>query len=144
MANILSTEKKILAISLLAEGSSIRAIERITNVHRDTIMRFGVRVGEACAKLQDAKMRNIQSAEIQVDEIWGFIGKKKKQTRAWEEGVGDIWTFIAMDATSKLIPAFRVGQRTMIQAREFLTDLAGRLANRIQLEWKITNGQLRN
>jgi hypothetical protein len=61
---------------MLAEDSSIRAIERITNVHRDTIMRLGVRVGEACAKLQDAKMRNIQSAEIQVDEIWGFIGKQ--------------------------------------------------------------------
>lgn len=133
MANILPTEKKVLVVSMLAEGSSIRAIERITGVNRNTIMNLGVRVGEACAKIQDAKMRNIQSAEIQVDEIWGFIQKKKKQTRAWDSGVGDIWTFIALDADTKLIPAFRVGQRTMIHAREFLQDLAARLANRIQL-----------
>src|SRR6266436_1021986 len=97
MANNLPTEKKVLAVSMLAEGSSIRAIERVTEIHRDTIMRLGVRVGEACAKIQDEKMRNIQSAEIQIDEIWGFIGKKKKQARAWEEGVGDVWTFIALD-----------------------------------------------
>ena len=133
MANNLPTEKKILAVSMLAEGSSIRAIERVTGVHRDTIMRLGVRVGEGCAKIQDEKMRNIQSADIQIDEIWGFIGKKKKQTRAWDENVGDIWTFIALDRDTKLIPAFRVGQRTMIHAREFLRDLAGRLVNRVQL-----------
>ncbi len=133
MANNLPTEKKVLAVSMLAEGSSIRAIERVTGVHRDTIMRLGVRTGEACAKIQDAKMRNIQSSEIQIDEIWGFIGKKKRQTKAWEQGVGDVWTFIALDADTKLIPAFRVGQRTMIHAKAFLQDLAGRLAKRIQL-----------
>ena len=133
MANNLPTEKKVMAISLLCEGSSIRSIERITNVHRDTIMRLGVRVGEACAKIQDEKMRNIQSEEIQVDEIWGFISKKRKQAKAWETGVGDVWTFIALDRDTKLIPAYRVGQRTMIHARDFLLDLKSRLANRIQL-----------
>jgi transposase-like protein len=133
MANILPTEKKVTAISLLAEGSSIRSIERITGVHRDTIMRLGVRVGEGCAKIQNEKMRKIQSAEIQIDEIWGFIGKKRKQARAWEDGVGDIWTFIALDRETKLIPAFRVGARTMIEARAFLMDLKSRLANRFQL-----------
>jgi len=133
MANNLPTQKKVLAVSMLAEGSSIRAIERITGVHRDTVMRLGVRVGECCAKIQDEKMRNIQSADIQIDEIWGFIGKKKRQTRAWETGAGDIWTFIALDSDTKLIPAFNVGQRTMIHAKEFLQDLASRLANRIQL-----------
>jgi len=135
MANNLSTEKKVLAVSMLAEGYSIRAIERMTDVHRDTVMRLGVRVGEACAKIQDEKMRNLQSTDIQIDEIWGFIGKKKKQTRAWEfqEGLGDVWTFIALDRDSKLIPAFRVGQRTVIHAEAFLKDLESRLANRIQL-----------
>lgn len=133
MANNLPREQKVMAVSMLAEGSSIRSIERITSVHRDTIMRLGVRVGQACAKIQDEKMRNIQSAEIEVDEIWGFIGKKRKQTRAWETGAGDIWTFIALTRDTKLIPAFRVGQRTMIHAQEFLRDLARRLANRIQL-----------
>ena len=133
MANELKTEKKIMAVAMLAEGNSIRSIERITGVHRDTIMRLGVRMGEACAKLQDEKMRNIQSDQIQVDEIWGFIGKKKKQAKAWEVGVGDVWTFIALDADTKLIPSFRVGQRTLIHAKAFLEDLAGRRAKRIQL-----------
>ena len=84
MSNTLKTEMKVLAVSMLAEGSSIRAIERITGVHRDTIMRLGVRVGEGCAKIQDEKMRKVQSRNIQIDEIWGFVGKKKKQTKAWE------------------------------------------------------------
>jgi transposase-like protein len=68
MANNLPTEKKVLAVSMLAEGSSIQSIERITGVHRDTIMRLGVRVGEACAKMQDQKMHNIRSSEIQIDD----------------------------------------------------------------------------
>src|SRR5689334_5802985 len=72
MANNLPTEKKALAISLLCEGSSIRAIERITGVHRDTIMRLGVRVGEACAKIQDAKMQRLACRRLEIDEIWGF------------------------------------------------------------------------
>jgi IS1 family transposase len=133
MANNLTIEKKVLAVSLLAEGSSIRAIERITGVHRDTIMRLGVRVGEACARIHDGKMRGIPSRQIQIDEIWGFISKKKRQTKAWESGVGDVWTFIALDADTKLIPAYRVGQRTVIHAKAFLEDLEGRLASRIQL-----------
>ena len=133
MANKLKTEKKVAVISLLCEGSSIRAIERITGVNQNTIMSLGRRVGEACANIQDEKMRNIQSAEIQIDEIWGFIRKKRKQTRAWEQGGGDVWTFIALDRDTKLIPAYRVGLRTMIHAREFLLDLKSRLANRIQL-----------
>jgi IS1 family transposase len=133
MPNNLPTEKKVLAVSMLAEGSSIRSIERITGVHRDTIMRLGVRVGEACAKIHDEKVRNIQSTEIEVDEIWGFVGKKKKQTKAWEYGAGDVWTFVAIDRDTKIIPAFRVGQRTMIHAKAFLEDLSGRLSNRIQL-----------
>ena len=70
--NILPRYKQIEIIAALTEGMSIRSVERLTGVHRDTIMRLGIRVGEACAKIQDAKMRNVQSAEIQVDEIWGF------------------------------------------------------------------------
>src|SRR6266436_4315378 len=90
MANNLPTEKKVLAVSMLAEGSSIRAIERVTEIHRDTIMRLGVRVGQACAKIQDEKMRNIQSTDIQIDEIWGFIGKKKKHAKAFEANAGEL------------------------------------------------------
>src|SRR5436190_22783112 len=108
MANILATEKKVLAVSMLAEGSSIRAIERVTNVHRDTIMRLGVRVGEACAKIQDDKFRNLNCSHIQADEIWGFVGAKRKN--AGRVGAyGDVWTFIGLDSESKLIPSFVIG-----------------------------------
>jgi len=134
MANNLPTEKKVLAVSMLAEGSSIRSIERIAGVHRDTIMRLGVRTGEACTKIHDAKMRNIRCAEIEIDEIWGFVGKKRKRAGIWREGVvGDAWTFIALTRDAKLIPSFHVGQRTMYHAQIFLKDLEARLANRIQL-----------
>ncbi|SRR6266567_2570817 len=135
MANNLPTEKKVTAISMLAEGCSIRAIERMTEIHRDTIMRLGVRIGEGCAKIQDEKMRGLVCKQIEVDEIWGFIGKKKKNTKAWDiaEGIGDVWTFIALDVESKVIPSFLVGQRTMIFARAFMADLASRMENRIQL-----------
>ena len=78
MANNLTTEKKTQIISMLCEDSSIRAIERITGVHRDTIMRLGVRVGEACKKLHNEKMRGIAATQIEVDEICGFVGAKRK------------------------------------------------------------------
>jgi IS1 family transposase len=133
MSNNLPTEKKIMAVSMLAEGTSIRAIERMTGIHRDTIMRLGVRIGKECRRIHDEKMRNIQSKEIQIDEIWGFVGKKRKQTKAWEEGAGDAWTFIALDRDTKIVPAFWVGKRTMIHANQFLKDLARSLANRVQL-----------
>src|ERR1035441_9251687 len=135
MANNLPTEKKVLAVSMLAEGSSIRSIERITGVHRDTIMRLGVRIGEACAKIHDEKMQGLDCRHVEIDEIWGFIGKKRKNTKAWDfaQGLGDAWTFIALDSDTKLIPSFRVGQRTLIHAQAFLEDLEGRLTSRIQL-----------
>ena len=120
---------------MLAEGSSIRSIERVTGVHRDTIMRLGVRVGEACAKIHNDKMQGLDCRHVEIDEIWGFIGKKRKNTKAWDsqQGLGDAWTFIALDSDTKLIPAYRVGQRTVIEAKAFTQDLAGRLRNRIQL-----------
>jgi IS1 family transposase len=135
MANNLPFEKKVNVIAMLAEGSSIRAIERVTGVNRNTIMNLGVRVGHGCARMQDAKMRNIQSSEIQIDEIWGFVGKKRNKAQAWDrlEGIGDIWTFIALDRDTKLIPTWLVGQRTMQHAEIFLRDLRNRLAGRIQL-----------
>lgn len=79
MANILAFDKKVTAVAMLAEGSSIRAIERITNVHRDTIMRLGVRVGGACATIHDKRMRNLICRHVEVDELWGFIGCKAKE-----------------------------------------------------------------
>jgi IS1 family transposase len=132
MANKLPIEKKIAVVSMLCEGSSIRAIERITGVNQNTIMSLGRRVGDACAKIMDAKMRGLTSKQIEVDEIWGFIGAKRKN--AARAGVyGDVWTFIALDADTKLIPCFTVGKRDVYHARTFMENLAGRMSNRVQI-----------
>lgn len=132
MSNNLKTENKAQVVSLLCEGVSIRAIERITGIHRDTIMRLGVRMGEACAKIQDEKFRNLNCSQIEVDEIWGFIGSKQKNAKR-SGNYGDVWTFIGLDSESKLIPAFIVGKRDVYHSRAFMDDLASRMAKRIQL-----------
>src|ERR1700754_4968081 len=102
MANILPKDKQIAIISMLAEGSSMHAISRVTGVHRDTICRLGVRVGQGCARILDAKMRGLTCHYLQFDEIWGFIGKKEKH-RTEQDGpeVGDVWTFCAIDSETK-------------------------------------------
>ena len=81
MANVLNTDKQIGVISALAEGSSIRSIERMTGVHRDTIMRLGVKVGQGCTALMDAKMRDLSCTRLELDEIWGFVGKNDRNVR---------------------------------------------------------------
>lgn len=134
--NVLSKEKQIGIISGLAEGSSIRSLERITGVHRDTIMRLGTRIGESCQRLMDEKMRGLNCKRIEVDELWAFIGKKKFHARSLadrREGLGDAWTFLSIDPESKLIPTFLVGKRDSYHATVFLEDLARRLNHRIQL-----------
>jgi IS1 family transposase len=132
MANNLQSEKKTMAVSMLAEGNSIRSIERMTGIHRDTIMRLGVRVGEGCKQIMDAKMRGLPCKNIEVDEIWGFVGAKKKV--AHHVGAyGDVWTFIALDSDTKLIPSFVVGKRDTYHAKMFMSDLAARLKDRVQL-----------
>lgn len=132
MANNLSNEKKVMAVSLLAEGNSIRSIERVTGVHRDTIMRLGVRVGTGCAAVLDEKMRGLGCKNVEVDEIWGFVGSKQKN--AVRVGAyGDVWTFLAIDADTKLIPSYVVGKRDSYHAKAFIDDLASRVTQRIQL-----------
>jgi IS1 family transposase len=133
MANELKADRKAQVVSMLCEGSSIRSIERITGIHRDTVMRLGVRIGEACAKLQDDKMRDLPCADIQVDEIWGFVGKKQRNVSASDRGYGNVWTFIALDRDTKVIPTFKVGKRDSYHAKAFMDDLAKRLKNRVQI-----------
>jgi IS1 family transposase len=135
MANVLSTEKKIAAVGMLCEGNSIRSIERMTGVHRDTVMRLGVRMGEGCQRIMDEKMRNLKSNLIQVDEVWGFIGKKQKNADAADRraGQGDVWTWIALDSETKLVPTFAVGDRSQYMANCFMDDLASRLSHRVQI-----------
>ena len=134
MANVLSPEKQVAVISALAEGSSIRSIERMTGVHRDTIMRLGVKVGKGCAALMDKKMRDLNCRYLQFDELWGFIGKKERHLRVNDNPEhGDVWTFVAVDADTKLVPSFRVGKRDHKTADAFVGDVASRMKNRVQI-----------
>jgi IS1 family transposase len=134
MANVLGKDKQIAIIGALAEGSSIRSIERMTGTHRDTIMRLGVKVGKGCAGLLNYKMRKLSCQNLQVDEIWGFIGKKEKHVRPDDNPQhGDVWTFCAIDADTKLVPSFKVGKRDAATANAFISDVASRLKNRVQL-----------
>jgi IS1 family transposase len=120
---------------MLAEGSSVRSTERVTGIHRDTIIRLTQRVGESCAAFSDKTLRDLNCKRIEVDEIWGFVGKKNKNIDAGDNPmqVGDQYTFVALDSESKLIPCYKVGKRTAETTQEFIDDLASRLHNRIQL-----------
>ena len=133
--NRLSLERRTQVINCLVEGNSIRSTERITGAHRDTIMRLLVEVGTGCATLMDEQMRGLNCARIQVDEIWSFVGKKQARLTREDDHrrLGDMWTFVALDPDTKLVPTYRVGKRTKPNAVAFMTDLSERLDNRVQL-----------
>jgi len=133
--NVLSEDRKTQIISCLVEGNSIRSTERMTNTHRDTIMRLMVSVGEGCDNLMNEKMRNLPCRRIQVDEIWTFVQKKQRHLNILDDHsrVGDQYTFVALDPETKIVPSYRVGKRDLRNAMAFLHDLSGRLTNRIQL-----------
>ena len=135
MANVLKQDKQEMVINMLIEGNSIRSTERMTGVHRDTIMRLGVSVGAACEVLHNDMMRNLPCKRLQLDEIWCFVGKKQRHVTKEDDSatVGDAWTFCAIDADTKLIPAFRVGKRTAEVTDAFVDDLRSRLTNRVQI-----------
>src|SRR5258708_36740696 len=104
MSNVLDFDKQVTIIGSLAKGSSIRSIERMTGVHSDTIMRVGVKVGQGCAKIQDAIMRDLPCTHIQMDEIWGYIGKKQRHvTPSDDPSMGDAWTVCAIDSEPRLV-----------------------------------------
>jgi IS1 family transposase len=134
MANVLNIDKKIAVIGGLTEGQSIRSIERITGVHRDTIMRLGVKIGQGCTRMMDTTMRELPCQRLEVDEIWGFVGKKERSIKRGDSPeVGSVWTWCAIDADTKLVPSFKVGERNLATAKEFMQDLSSRMANRVQL-----------
>lgn len=134
MANVLNKDKQIQAIAALAEGSSIRSIERMSGVHRDTIMRLGVKIGKCCARLLDEKMRGLSCQRIQVDEIWSYVGKHDRFITPEDDAdLGSVWTFCAIDSDSKIVPSYKIGKRDSETATAFMNDLASRLNNRIQL-----------
>jgi hypothetical protein len=134
MANVLPLEKQAVAIGALCEGNSIRSVERMTGIHRDTVMRLGARVGMACRDLMDETMRELPCAQIEVDEIWGFVGKKQRNVEETDSAeLGDVWTWVAIDPETKAVPVFHVGKRTATDANAFMSQVSARMAQRIQL-----------
>jgi transposase-like protein len=137
----LKTEQKIAVTAALAEGSSIRSIERMTGIHRDTIMRLGVKIGQGCAALLDRKMRNLDCKRLELDEIWGFIGKKMRHVKEGDDPTfGDVWTYCAIDAETKLVPSYHVSsKRDAENTSIFINDLESRLNNRVQISTDAMN-----
>ena len=136
MANVISMDKKIAVLSALVEGCSVRSTVRLTGVSKGAVLRLLVAVGAACTEYHDRVVRNVTAKRVQVDEIWSFVGCKQKNVTLakMEAGIcGDVWTFTAIEAQSKLILSWLAGRRDAGCATEFLQDVASRLANRVQL-----------
>ena len=132
--NCLSTERRAAVVAALVEGNSLRGTARLTDVARMTVEKLLRDLGTACAEYHDAHVRNLKSQRIQCDEIWSFVGAKAKNVPEAKRGEwGDVWTWTAIDADSKLIVGYRIGQRTAVDAYDFMQDVAARLANRVQL-----------
>lgn len=133
--NTLSMEEKVKVISALVEGNSIRSTERMIGIHRDTIMRLMVRVGNGCADLLDTKLRNLTCKRVQVDEIWTFVFVKERRMNGIHNHaeMGDQYVFVALDADTKLVISHRIGKRDAVNAYHFIADLKERLASRVQL-----------
>jgi IS1 family transposase len=133
--NKLSAEERKRVVAALVEGNSLRAVTRMTDVHRTTVMKLLCDLGRACSVYQDKAFRNLKSKRIQCDEIWSFVGAKEKNCTAEmkAKGAGDIWTWVALDPDSKLVPCWFIGRRHAGCAFHFLSDLKDRLAHRVQL-----------
>jgi IS1 family transposase len=128
MANVIPREKQIAVIAALCEGVSIRATERLTGVNRETVMNLGARVGMGCAKLHNGLMRDLNVARLEFDEIWQFVGKKRKAVRAGDPAtVGDQYTFVALGGSSKAIISYFTGKRTHDAALAFAKDVRARV-----------------
>ncbi len=134
--NRLSLKDRAQILSLLVEGNSLRSVTRITGRSINTVTKLLVDLGSACADYQDKALRNLPCKRMQVDEIWSFVAMKEANVppmRKGEFGRGDVYTWVAIDADTKLVPSWLVGERSASYAKAFIDDLAGRLANRIQL-----------
>lgn len=134
--NKLDTAKRAQIVRCLVEGCSIRATVRVTGASKNTIAKLTVDLGDACSKYMNEHLVNLPSKRVQVDEIWSFIYAKQKNVPVevgHKQVAGDVWTWVAIDADSKLVISWMVGGRGAGYARRFMEDLAGRLANRIQL-----------
>lgn len=133
--NRLDIQKRAQILALLCEGNNLRATSRLADVSLNTITKLLVDAGEACSAYQDQALRELPCKRLQLDEIWSFVGAKERNATEEQKanGFGDIWTWTAIDADTKLIPSWFVGQRDGGAAHEFVTDLASRLQRRVQI-----------
>jgi IS1 family transposase len=134
--NKLSTERRAQILGMMVEGNSIRAIVRMSGVSKNTIVKLLEDAGEAFSAYQDRAFRNLPCKRVQLDEIWAFAYCKQRNipfAKDAPEIAGDLWTWVALDADTKLIPSWRVGDRSGATAIEFVCDLSKRLANRVQI-----------
>ncbi len=135
--NRLDSKTRAMVIRCLVEGNSIRATVRLTGAAKNTVVKLLVEAGAACSTFMDGAMKNLPCKRLQADEIWSFVYAKQKNIKPehFENGgyAGDVWTWVAIDADTKLVPCWMLGQRDLASARSFIDDLAGRLANRVQL-----------
>jgi IS1 family transposase len=134
--NKLNRAERAQIIRALVEGNSIRSTSRITGAARNTITTLLVQLGTAAATYQDRVLRNLTSTRIECDEIWAFCYAKARnvpEEHAGEFGFGDVWTWVALDPDSKLVPSWLVGLRDLTDAKAFISDLGSRLANRVQI-----------
>ena len=132
--NKLTHDKRVQIINLLVEGNSMRATARIADVAFNTVAKLFIETAKVCADYQDKAFRNLTCKRLQLDEIWSFVYAKAKNVPDRKQGqAGDVWTWVAIDADTKLVPSWRIGSRDGATACEFVADLAGRLANRVQI-----------
>lgn len=134
--NKLSIERRVQILRCLVEGNSIRSTTRITGAAKNTVVKLLVDAGKACAEYQYKTLRNLPCKRVQCDEIWSFCYAKKKnvpEKYKGQFGYGDVWTWTAICADTKLVPSWLVGDRSAEIAHIFIQDLASRLKQRVQL-----------
>jgi len=134
--NRLSTARRSRVVAALVEGSSVRSVCRMTGTAKGTVLSLLVDLGAECENYQDRTLRNLKCKRIQCDELWQFIYAKARNVPEGMKGafgVGDVWTWVALDADSKLVPSWAVGGRDGFTAAAFIRDLADRLSTRVQL-----------
>lgn len=132
--NRLNPEKQALAVAMLADGASIRSTERVTRIHRDTLCRLLVRVGENCQKLMDERFQGLVFNALELDEIWGYVAKKQRHVKPDDPTTfGDAYCFIAQCPQTKVVPCFMLGKRTFETTDRFMAKLAGRVNHDLQL-----------
>jgi len=134
--NKLDIKTRTMILNMMVEGSSMRSISRVVGVSINTVTKLLIEAGEACAAYHDETVRNVGSTRVACDEIWSFCYAKNKNVqtaKAAPDGAGDVWTWTAIDADSKMILSYEVGDRSADTAHEFMFDLRDRLSNRVQL-----------